>query len=45
MRKMIILLVVVFVTLIVTSCTTPQKCSAYGEQGRYQRNPNFWNRK
>lgn len=42
MKKIsVFLLIIMFVTLLVTSCTSQTKCSAYGEKQRYQRN---WNR-
>lgn len=37
MKKIVILfLTIVVVGLIISSCTTGQRCAAYGERGRYQ---------
>ena len=41
MRKIALVLLLVFTTVMITSCVTKQTCSAYGEKQRYQRN---WNK-
>jgi hypothetical protein len=42
MKKIALLLLIVFSTIVISSCTNIGNCSSYGEKQRYQKNPKSW---
>lgn len=43
MRKIVYILLFVFITVLLSSCTNTKSCAAYGgEKSNFQRNPEHW---
>lgn len=42
MKKIVFIILISFGTFLLSSCMGQNKCSAYGEKQRYQRNPSSW---